>query len=289
MKQAETQRDAASDTVTARLPETWQWLLVPVQEAPQDAVKWQATRLSGRAGLAARAATRLINDELLITSFSGTRLRMELDRVPLWRGDHVAVKQMVEDFARYTYLPRMQSPAVLLGAVAAGVSLLTWERDGFALADSYDEQAKRYVGLRSGMLVALPDASASDLLVKPDVAAAQLDAERVPVPGPLGEGPNDDGGGFQPGPPGTPPPPPQPPQPTRFHGNVSLDATRAGRDASQITDEVVAHLTGLPRARVTVTLEIHAELPEGAPDHVVRTVTENSRTLKFTSHGFERE
>ena len=27
----------------------------------------------------------------------------------------------------------------------------------------------------------------------------------------------------------------------------------------------------------------------GAPDHVVRTVTENSRTLKFTSQGFEKE
>ncbi|MFZ3115339.1 MAG: hypothetical protein WA133_05415 [Syntrophales bacterium] len=26
-----------------------------------------------------------------------------------------------------------------------------------------------------------------------------------------------------------------------------------------------------------------------APDHVVRTVTENSRTLKFTSQKFERE
>ena len=25
------------------------------------------------------------------------------------------------------------------------------------------------------------------------------------------------------------------------------------------------------------------------PDHVVRTVTENSRTLKLESHGFERE
>jgi hypothetical protein len=27
----------------------------------------------------------------------------------------------------------------------------------------------------------------------------------------------------------------------------------------------------------------------GAPDHVVRTVTENSRTLKLTSQGFEQE
>jgi hypothetical protein len=38
-----------------------------------------------------------------------------------------------------------------------------------------------------------------------------------------------------------------------------------------------------------VTLEIEAQVPSGAPDNVVRTVTENSRTLKFTTHGFEEE
>ena len=40
---------------------------------------------------------------------------------------------------------------------------------------------------------------------------------------------------------------------------------------------------------VTVTLEISAEVPDGVPDHVVRTVLENSTTLKFTSKGFEAE
>jgi hypothetical protein len=41
---------------------------------------------------------------------------------------------------------------------------------------------------------------------------------------------------------------------------------------------------------VQVTLEIEAEIPEGASDNVVRTVTENSRTLKFASNsGFETE
>ncbi|MDR7454895.1 MAG: hypothetical protein QN137_10530 [Armatimonadota bacterium] len=35
--------------------------------------------------------------------------------------------------------------------------------------------------------------------------------------------------------------------------------------------------------------DIHAEVPDGVPDHVVRTVTENARTLKFRDHGFERE
>ena len=62
-----------------------------------------------------------------------------------------------------------------------------------------------------------------------------------------------------------------------------------GRDASQIADEVIAHLAGLVGANVTVTLEIEAEIPDGAPENVVRTVTENSRTLKFTNQAFERE
>ena len=30
-------------------------------------------------------------------------------------------------------------------------------------------------------------------------------------------------------------------------------------------------------------------IPSGVPDTVVRTVTENSRTLKFTQQGFEKE
>ncbi len=52
---------------------------------------------------------------------------------------------------------------------------------------------------------------------------------------------------------------------------------------------MLAHLVGLVGSRVTVTLDIDAEIPAGAPDNVVRTVTENSRTLKFTTQGFENE
>ena len=52
---------------------------------------------------------------------------------------------------------------------------------------------------------------------------------------------------------------------------------------------MIAHLAGLVGATVKVTLEIEAEVPSGVPENVVRTVTENSRTLKFTSQGFEEE
>ena len=56
------------------------------------------------------AAARLRSDELLIGSFAGSLRRRELDRVPRWRGDHVTVKQVVDDFARYLYPPRSRLP-----------------------------------------------------------------------------------------------------------------------------------------------------------------------------------
>ena len=292
VRQAETQKGSADGMVTARLPETYQWLLVPVQATPQSPVAWQALRLTGQEALAVRASKKLKNDELLLTGFAASRLRMELDRVPLWRGNHVSVKQLAEDFARYIYLPRLKGSDVLLGAVREGISLLTWELDSFAFADSYDEIVGRYKGLRGNQPVSFLDASSSGLLVKGAVARKQMDAEtrKPPVTGPLP--PPDD---IDPPPgkkPGDYPPPPPPPaftQPKRFHGTVKLNPLRTGLDASTIADEVIAHLSGLVGATVTVTLEIEAEIPAGVPDQVVRTVTENSRTLKFTSQGFEKE
>ena len=292
VRQAEIQKEAAASAVVARLPEAYQWLLVPGQTRPDAAVEWLAMRLSGQGPLAARASRKLKGDELLVTGFAPTRLRMELDRVPLWRGDDVSVKQIVEDFARYLYLPRVADPTVLLKSMSEGVGLLTWEHDAFALADSYDHEAKRYRGLRGGQLVSLSDADSPGLLVKPDVARRQLDAERGE---PADTGPAVPEGGVTPTPgvgpePGAAPTePPKAAQPTRFHGTVPLDSSRVGRDASRIADEVISHLSGLVGAKVTVTLEIDAEVPSGAPDHVVRTVTENGRTLKFTNQGFEKE
>jgi len=290
-KQAKTQKAAADSVVTARIPETYQWLLVPVQTSPQAAIEWQAHKLSGQDALAVRVSKKLRNDELLLTSFAGTRLRMELDRVPLWRGNHVAVKQLAEDFARYLYLPRLKDSSVLVGAIHDGMSLLTWQQDSFAFADSFDEGAGRYRGLRAGQGCSLSDANAPGLLVKGDVARAQLDAgsARPPIPVPPGGKPVD-GSGPTSGKPGSPgAAKPMAVHPTRFHGAVPLDAARVGRDAGRVAEEVIAHLAGLVGATVTVTLHIEAEIPAGAPDPVVRTVTENSRTLRFSTHGFEKE
>jgi predicted AAA+ superfamily ATPase len=286
VRQAETQRQAADGAVSARLPETYQWLLVPEQANPQAASTWQAVRLSGGEPLAVRASKKLRSNELLVTGFAPTRLRMELDRIPLWRGDHVEVRQVVDDFARYLYLPRLRDPEVLLGAVREGLGLLVWTKDSFAYADSFDEAAGRYRGLRCGELVNVTKDNMTGLLVRPERAVKQQD-EDVPVPG--GNG----GGGTTvtpPGPGGTEPPGPTvAARPKRYYGTVVLDSARVGRDASRVADEVISHLSGLVGADVKVTLEIEAQMPDGASEQVVRTVTENGRTLKFVSQGFEQD
>ena len=54
-----------------------------------------------------------------------------------------------------------------------------------------------------------------------------------------------------------------------------------------VAEEVVQHLSTLPGANVEVSLEIQVRVPDGAPDDAVRAVSENCRTLKFESFGFE--
>jgi hypothetical protein len=244
--------------------------------------------LSGQEPLAVRGSKKLRGDELLVTGFAPSRLRMELDRIPLWRGDHVEVRQLVDDFARYLYLPRLRDSDVLLAAIRDGLGLLVWTKDSFAYADSFDEVAGRYRGLRCGQLVNVTKDNMTGLLVRPERAVKQQE-EDVPAPGSNG-GVSPGGGVTTATPGGTEPTGPVvTARPKRYYGTVILDSTRVGRDASRVADEVISHLSGLVGAEVKVTLEIEACLPDGASEQVVRTVTENGRTLKFTSQGFEKD
>ena len=62
----------------------------------------------------------------------------------------------------------------------------------------------------------------------------------------------------------------------------------SGRESGRIAKAVVGHLSCLVGARVSVSLEIRVEAPDGVPEDVVRIVQENCNTLQFKSHGFEK-
>ncbi|MEF3274730.1 MAG: DUF499 domain-containing protein [Chloroflexus sp.] len=300
VRQAEEQRRRTNEMVQSRLPEVYQWVLVPEQETPQASISWKALQLRGEGALAERPVMRLRNADHLLVKLGATVLRGYLDNIPLWRGNHVAVRQLVEDFAKYLYLPRLCNPDVLIQAIRDGLSLLTWRSETFAYAEGYDEASGQYRGLRAGEAVTLTTDD-QGLLVKPDVAVAQLAATTVrePTPAPptaLGTtlAPTTDPmAPGSPAVPGVPAPsdtlPSPPPLMRRFHGSVTLDPQRMVRDAGKIAEEIIYHLVSQDGADVTVTLEITARFPKGADERLVRIVTENARALHFDQQAFESE
>ena len=47
------------------------------------------------------------------------------------------------------------------------------------------------------------------------------------------------------------------------------------------------HLNALVGAETEIVLEVHSKIPDGASPELVRTITENCRTLRFENYGFE--
>ena len=279
-RHAETQTAHFDETVAQRMGETFVWLLVPGQDDPRNAeIEWAITRVTGGDPIPVRVSHKLRGDEGLIVEYAGTRLRLDLDRVPLWRGDNVSTQQLWGDYTQYLYLPRLRDRTVLIRAIESGAADLGWEQDTFAYAQSYDKGSERYLGLvaGSGVTVLIDGAS---LVVNSEVAKAQIEADKdeddqEEDKEDSNEEEGEEGEGET--------------KVRRFYGTKPLDPQRVSRDADQIASEIVTHLVSLVGAEVEVKLEITADFPAGVPDDVVRTVTENAKTLKFEQHGFESE
>ena len=89
VRQAENRKQESESAVRARIGEAYHWLLAPAQSSPTDALKWESIRLTAQGALAERASNRMRSGELLVTNLAGTLLRIHMDKIPLWRGDHV--------------------------------------------------------------------------------------------------------------------------------------------------------------------------------------------------------
>ena len=278
-------KDQSNETLGMRLNEAYCWLLVPTQEGT-DPIEWETTRMPGpQDNPVAKAVQKVRSDEQLIPQWSPALLRMELDRW-LWKEEpHISLKRVWECLATYLYLPRLCNSDVLLDTVREGLRT----QEYFGYADSVDADG-RYTGLQFGSAsrsIYLDDQS---VLVKPEVAKKQLEADAkspetdIEIDDPPGP-PYIPGGG------GGTIPPPSPPDspPKRFYGSINLDPIRASRDAQQVIEEVIQHLTSLPNATVEITMEIQANTSDGFPKNTVDTVEANCQTLKFTSQGFEEE
>jgi len=307
-KQAQTQRDSAEETIKARIPETYIWLLVPEQadaRQPAQSTQLTETRLQPQGSLASNASRKLRNEDVLIIQYAGTLLRRDMDTIPLWRGEHVTIKELANFFATYPYLKRLKNTDVLLKAIEEGLNNPAWNIFTFAYADGYDEERKRYLNLRAGQPIQIT-ADGPGVLVKPDIAMTQMaaDAEiaeeakaraRAAAAGSASSASSSSTGAERrefvvresaismppfPAQPNSSPREVEKPK-TRFHATIKLDPRQPGRPIQNIGAEVLQHLTSLLDCKVEVTLEIHADYPTGFPEDIQRIIKENCATLKF--------
>ncbi len=296
--QANTKLQQSNQEVDANLRDTYQWLLIPTQPDAQGSIQWKEMRLQGQDTPILQASRKAVHEGDLLPVYSATNLRLDtLDRV-LWRNtNHIDLKQLWEYLTQYLYLPRLKDQNVLLEAVRSGIASTTWA-DSFAYAEGFDTATGKYLGLHVATGIN-PNISPQSLLVKPEVAQEQLDGERRREEREERreerEGRKEESETTSQMPMSnqqlTPPSSPLTPHSVfrRFYGNIEIDAMRMNRDAPTIANEVIQHLTALNGATVKITLEIEAEIPEGVPDDVARTVMENCRTLKFNRQSFEPE
>jgi hypothetical protein len=283
---AESKRTDANGAVDLRLAETYHWCLVPHQPDPTGSVKWESMKADGQGSLTSRASRKLVNAGSLGVAYSAELLRGLLDDggvlSSMWAAGYTSVNTLWDAFARYPYLPRMKNQEVLCATVRQGANPISWQITGFAIADAFNAKTGHYVGLTTS-----GDATTvigTTLVVRPDAATGQLHEAEIQVVA-------DEEGG-----PGATPVPRDgnarsavDDRLRRFYAVVRLDPERYQRDFAKLAAEVIANLAGFLGTDIEISVEIKATNPEGFPDYVSRTVTENARTLKLDSYGFETE
>ena len=244
--------------------------------------------MNGDGTLAERVTRKADAGEFVVRSFSPSLLRMQINRLNLWREKpYVPLDVLVGYFSQYVYMPKVVQPKVIIDAVWNLDEALVIELDGFAYADSYED------GRFSGLTVKAPTAvRQGGLLVDPAVAAQQIEADTKTDEGVSGEGlpstdaPGSGGSAIGPnsGAPGSLTSPgggrPAVTVPTRFHATKDLTVNRVVRDAGQVYEEIVSHFV-TAGAPVRVTIDIESEHLAKLSDDQRSAIRENLKTLGF--------
>jgi len=274
-RQATSKLTETNETVAARIEETFVHVLTPKSLPGAAALDWEATKPSGYGSLAERVANKLQSEEKLISAYGGVRVRMDLDRVPLWldTGD-IVVGDLWSAYANHPYMPRLASFDVLAHAISNGTANMNWQAETFAYADAKDDgtwlgvsHGTNLIPTRSGILIrpdSLPPEGAT-----PTEGAPEPDAENIDEVPSKGATNITDGSDSA--------------LATHFYARFELDPVRGIRQLEEIMTNVVNHL----ESTVTITLELEAEATGGFDDRVRRIAEENANQLGAQAAEFE--
>jgi uncharacterized protein len=280
-KQVRTSLKRANEDVDLRLQEAYCWLLVPTQPNPTGDVQFEEHRIGGDNTFYERAAAKLSQSGYLIPRWSPVTLSMQLEKFYWDKYEHYSIAKLWEDLVSYPYFPRLFNRDVLLAAISDGVGDSNDPAFGYAAAVVDGE----YRNFRYGEVGKIY-ADGQDVIINPQVAAElaeQLEEdEEPPITPDRQENGTDVSGGDAPD-----APIPSLPKNRRYYGSVQINEQRINREIGVIVEEIVERLVADPNAEVNIRLEVTAQNREGFDDATVRTIKENSRTLKFDTYDFE--
>jgi hypothetical protein len=76
-------------------------------------------------------------------------------------------------------------------------------------------------------------------------------------------------------------------RPRRFYAKVTLDPNRPTPQVSNVAQSILSELDRVRGTKISVTLDIDAETPDGFPNDVESVVRDNATSLRITDFGFE--
>lgn len=282
-KQAEKEASSARDVLPRAVRECYRWLLCPSQDAATDPKPHiEAFPLNTSGGSLGGELERVCSDnELVISTWSPIHLRAKMKEF-YWKDGKTSASAMAfwEDTLRYLYLPRLKDREVLAQAIRNGAG----SKDFFGTA--YGLSGNSFEGFQFGTgTIQLDDTL---LLIEPETAKTEEASRQAlgPKSAPVAVS---DGGEparsststsstaqVKPG-----------SKPRLFHGTAEIAPTTAKMRLVDLANEIISPLISDPNAKVKITVEIAAEFPDGAADHVKRAVSENARSLALKTADWE--
>lgn len=291
-KEAKKNLEEANARVNASICETYRLLLVPMQDADApdglSKVTWEDEALSLAGSSFDKEIERATRErEWVIKAWAPPHLRRLLTKW-FWKDDRPTVSAMKVwlDTCRYLYMPRLQNADGFVQTIRDGLV----HKDFFGYASGEKDGA--FEGLLFGTAGGVYLAEGA-VLVRPDAAE-----HAAMPPGPTGSGKSDPPKGSEPPP--LPPVGPTKPKkgtsgtmtavvPRRFHGTVTIDATDPIKSFADVVENVVEQFTAQYGTEVVLTFEVEARRRDGFDTKTVRTVRENTTTLKFKTSDFEED
>ena len=234
-----------------------------------------SNRSSGK-GIARRIYEKLTINSIITVKLGPDTLMSVLEEI--WKKDnpHIKIGMLLDWFASYTYLPRLQDGEILIKAIEELIKKID---SPVAFAECYDERSGEYQGVayiptNKGLLVwrnLLPEKKDGSTLAKPTGLESDKPQEE--------EGSDSSSNTDKTRP------------IRRFYGSIPLGLENPEVQIARIVREILHELEKPEGVVLKLTLEIDANAPNGYSNDIIDVVRSNIRDLKLDRNeiGFEEE